>query len=98
MYIVTVVFVVADQHRTLFAKSLRRQAAMSLATEPKCHRFDVSVDVDNGSRFFLYEQYDDEPAFEQHLASEHFKEFDSTVRPWAIEKTVKTWRILEDAT
>ena len=97
MYIVTVVFVVADEHRKPFAESVARQATLSLEREPDCRRFDVSVSAEDPSRFFLYEIYDDESAFTEHLASEHFKDFDATVAQWVVEKTVQTWLPLEDA-
>ena len=40
----------------------------------------------------LYEVYDDAAAFELHLASDHFRAFDETVRPWVQRKDVQVWR------
>jgi len=36
----------------------------------------------------LYEVYSDRGAFDAHLASAHFIDFDETVRDWIIDKQV----------
>jgi len=42
-------------------------------SEPGCHRYDLHRDPDDPRVLFLYEQYDDETAFDAHCASEHFR-------------------------
>ena len=54
-------------------------------------QFDVCFDPDNPCRCVLYERYDDRDAFEVHLASDHFREFDAKVQPWVQSKIVETW-------
>ncbi|MEM7522936.1 MAG: antibiotic biosynthesis monooxygenase [Pseudomonadota bacterium] len=41
---------------------------------------------------FLYEVYDDAAAFDAHLASDHFKDFDAAVAPMVAAKTVRRLR------
>ena len=55
---------------------------------PGCRQFDVCVDPARDDRIYLYEVYDDEAAFQAHLASEHFHEFDARVADWIRGKTV----------
>jgi len=40
---------------------------------------------------FLYEIYDDEEAFQNHLRSDHFAAFSDTTSPWIVDKSVDTW-------
>ncbi len=50
--------------------------------EPGCFRFDLNQDPEVANRFYLYEVYRDEKAFEAHLEAPHFQEWRSQVRPW----------------
>ena len=92
MYVVTVEFIIAPDHRSEFGQAVIRQAENSLALESDCHTFLVSVDESNPCRFFLYEEYADRAAFDQHLASTHFHEFDALVASWVESKKVDTWQ------
>ena len=95
MFVVTVTFVAqADQSQALY-EALIEQARNSLTLEPGCHTFDVCVSTDDEATVFLYEQYADAAAFDDHLASRHFKSFDSRVTPWGRSKSVQTWTISE---
>ncbi len=91
MYVVAVEFrAVADRVQDL-REALCRQARNSLVRERDCHGFDVCQDPDDPARFFLYELYSDAAAFDVHLASAHFHDFDATVQPWIESKTVRVW-------
>lgn len=90
-FVVCVTFTVAPSHRSSFMDAMMRQAANSLAKEPACSRFDVCIDPADVNRIFLYEFYDDEPAFKVHLASDHFVAFDALVRDWVVDKQVAVW-------
>jgi quinol monooxygenase YgiN len=90
MYCITVTFHVQAQHAVAFRLAVLANAQQSVADEPGCHVFDVCVDG-AGTRFFLYELYDDEAAFQAHLASPHFIAFNEEVTPWVIEKSVQVW-------
>jgi (4S)-4-hydroxy-5-phosphonooxypentane-2,3-dione isomerase len=57
--------------------------------EPGCRQFDVCRDPADGSRFVLYELYDDQAAIDAHLRSAHYLSMDSVTRDWIASKTVR---------
>jgi quinol monooxygenase YgiN len=89
MYVVTVEFDIAPEHREEFLIAVKKQAADSLSLEPDCHYFDVCV-VERAAKevIYLYELYTDRAAFDVHLQSDHFKNFNEKVTPWTVEKIV----------
>jgi len=91
MYVVTVAFEPKPEHAEAFRAALLANAMTSREVEPGCRQFDVCVEPDTG-RIFLYELYDDRAAFDAHLASDHFKAFDASVRDWVAGKDVRTYR------
>ena len=91
MFAVTVTFVVKEQHIGDFEDVMKAQAINSLTREVGCHHFDVCFDSSDKSRVFLYELYTDKAAFEAHLKTDHFLNFDSTVKDWLISKTAENW-------
>ena len=91
MFVVTVWFEAHPEHADSFREQMLIQASNSLEREAECRQFDVSFDPDNSASCFLYERYDDRKAFDVHLASEHFKQFDATVTPWIKSKKVEIW-------
>jgi autoinducer 2-degrading protein len=50
-------------------------AAAAIRDEPGCRRFDVLVAPDGGDKVMLYENYDDEAAFDAHRTSPHYLVF-----------------------
>ena len=90
MFIVAVEFKIKETHVDAFRERVLQQAADSLASEAACHQFDVCVDAQQPSTFFLYEVYDDAAAFEAHRNTEYFAEFADTVDDWVAEKTLHT--------
>lgn len=89
MFVVVVNFVIAAEHTAAFAEAVRAQASNSLNLEKDCHVFDVCI---AGNEFLLYEKYSTSEAFDEHLRSEHFKQFDADVAPWVSSKTVSKWQ------
>jgi quinol monooxygenase YgiN len=71
----------------------------SVRLEPGCLRFDVLMPADAGAppRVFLYEIYEDRAAFDLHLASEHFRDFDERSRDLVRGKTVLAFAVEENA-
>ena len=51
---------------------VQKEFALLARQEPGCRKFFVSRSEDNPDRFFLYEEYDDEAAFDAHLETPHF--------------------------
>jgi len=92
VYVVTVNFTIRPGHVEEFRAAMRQQASASLEREPDCHQFDVALDPDDPATVFLYERYTDRAAFEAHLRSRHFTEFDTTVASWLAAKTVHAYR------
>jgi quinol monooxygenase YgiN len=87
MYVVTVDFVAKPEHVEAFRAAMLKNAKASLADEPGCRQFDVSVVADDPAHIFLYELYDDRAACEAHRLTPHFREFDSVSAPLVASKT-----------
>ena len=58
--------------------------------EPLCYRFDVCRPHDTENRVYLYEVYRDAQAFQEHLKTRHFAEFDAHVGEMIKNKSVRT--------
>jgi quinol monooxygenase YgiN len=91
VYVVTVEFVVKQEHAGAFRSAMIENAAASRRDEPGCRQFDVCVAPDDPATIFLYELYDDRAAFDAHVASAHFRTFDARVRDWVARKTVRIY-------
>ena len=91
-FVVTVVFRAKPEFREQFRVAMLENAASSRTREPGCRLFDVCESADGGE-IFLYEIYASEGAFKDHLATDHFREFDARVKPWVAEKRVVTYRL-----
>ncbi|TNF89195.1 MAG: antibiotic biosynthesis monooxygenase [Gammaproteobacteria bacterium] len=90
MYVVIVEFTTHESNFEAFLARVRRQASDSLQQESDCHVFDVCVSPDRDNYVLLYEVYSDRDAFDAHLESAHFRDFDSTVAEWVGDKKVTT--------
>ena len=91
MYVVTVIFDVVDGMEEQFGERVLRQARDSLEREEACHVFTVSRNPESPGRFFLYEEYTDEAAFQLHLESSHFVQFNEECSGMVKSKTVNTY-------
>jgi quinol monooxygenase YgiN len=67
--------------------------------EAECSRFDVLVprDAAVADMVTLYEIYTDRAAFDLHLATRHFQEFDSATRDMVLAKIVGEFDADENA-
>ena len=92
-FVVTVVFRAKPEFRAQFREAMLENAEASRTKEPGCRLFDVCENAD-GAEIFLYEIYDDEAAFKDHLATDHFKRFNATTTPWVEEKRVVTCTLI----
>jgi quinol monooxygenase YgiN len=93
--------VVIAQYRTKPGKGdevasvLARHRAATVA-EPACRAFFVNRSQDDGERFVLYEQYDDEAAFQAHRGSPHFKRYiEGRVVPLLAERSWERFAVVE---
>ena len=87
--VILVDFRVKPTDHERFRRLITENAAASLVREQGCRQFDVLVPEGAAAgRFILYEIYDDQAAFDAHLASEHFRRFDVAAAPIVTERTV----------
>ena len=91
MYVIVAEFTVVEERVSDFLDAIKINAGHSVAREPGCRQFDVCVDPAQGERVYLYEVYDDEPAFQAHIKTEHFHVFGRTVGEWVVDKTVTAY-------
>jgi autoinducer 2-degrading protein len=94
MYVVAVDFVIHPDKVSEFRTAMLWNALQSETLEPGCQQFDVCQSAQNPTQFFLYELYDNEAAFEAHLASAHYQVFNAQVGSWVADKQVKKLTLL----
>jgi (4S)-4-hydroxy-5-phosphonooxypentane-2,3-dione isomerase len=93
MHVVTVLFTIKPAHRAEFMVAMLENAQTSLAIEPGCHVFDVCESPSAGAcQVFLYEVYATQAAFQLHLATPHFQEFNTLTASWVLGKTVSVFQ------
>jgi len=91
MYVVVVEFQLHPDAVEAFLPLMTRNAALSLELEPGCHRFDVCQPKPGSPEILLYEVYSDRAAFDAHLATPHFREFDAEAAAMVANKVVRTY-------
>lgn len=91
MFAVCVTFQLEPDCAEAFMPLMQENAQTSLRDEAGCHQFDVLTDSGKPDTVFLYELYRDKAAFDTHLASSHFQDFDAAVTPMIKTKIVQTW-------
>jgi len=78
--VVLVEFLVAPSFVVQFRDLIAANAKASLEREAGCKRFDVLFDPRQQRRFVLYEIYEDEAAFDDHLVSSHYLSFAGAIQ------------------
>lgn len=98
-FAITVAFELVDGALADFHRLVSENAALSVEREPECLRFDVLTPSSGtpGPDILLYEIYRDKAAFDLHLASEHYRDFDRQTRDLIRKKTVVTFAVAENA-
>jgi quinol monooxygenase YgiN len=69
-----------------FLSAIQANAAASVASEPGCLVFDVSLDREDADVIYLYEIYQDDAAYEAHTQTAHFRDSRPLVEPLIIEQ------------
>jgi quinol monooxygenase YgiN len=87
-YAIIVDFKLVPGKRQEFRRLVDRNARTSSSSERGCRHFDVLESREEADRIFLYEVYDDQAAFEAHVRSSHFNEFDRESAPLVADKSV----------
>ena len=72
-----------------FPELIAANAKTSLELEPGCKRFDVLLDPAEPRRFVLYEIYEDEAAFDEHLVSSHYLSFADAIEDEIEQRSVR---------
>jgi (4S)-4-hydroxy-5-phosphonooxypentane-2,3-dione isomerase len=80
-----------------FRELITTNATRSLSDEPGCQRFDVLSPADEPARIVLYEIYDDDRAFELHLATPHYKDFAAAAEPLIETRSIKRLQFVSPA-
>jgi (4S)-4-hydroxy-5-phosphonooxypentane-2,3-dione isomerase len=98
-YVVTVEFVVHAAIFEEFSRMVCHNADQSVLLEPGCLRFDVLYPLAESPRrtVLLYEIYTGRDAFDAHLATRHFLDFDAATRSMITRKTVVDFTVVEHA-
>ena len=94
--VITVDFVLHAGTMKEFMPYMVDNANKSRTLEPGCDRFDVLVSPKAPDRVFLYEIYQDRAAFEVHLKTPHFLEFNQRSAPLTKSRTVGRYFIDND--
>ena len=77
-------------------KLLVQNSAASFQNEPGCFRFDVVETHNDETTFFLYEIYQDEKAFSEHLKSKHYLEFEVASEQFFYDKKIRLGGLLAE--
>jgi autoinducer 2-degrading protein len=75
MFIVLVQVQVKQELLGEFKPAILKNAMRSVERDPGCFRFDVLQREDDATKWIFYEVFENENAWVQHRASEHFLEF-----------------------
>ncbi len=96
-YAITVEFILKPGSMPAFRKLIDENARNSCDFEPGCQRFDVLVPYDGHDKIFLYEVYDDKPAFAAHMKTEHFLLFNQESADLVVSKDVAEFELVCEA-
>lgn len=91
MFAVCVTFQIQPGMMAQFMPLMQRQADLSTELETGCQQFDVCTDDARPNEVFLYELYDTMEAFQAHLKTEHFRQFELAIRPLIADKVIRTY-------
>jgi quinol monooxygenase YgiN len=87
-FVIIAEFEVKPDRLERFLALATADASQSVAKEPGCHQFDVTVDQ-AANRVLLYEVYDDEAAFDAHLQTPHLRTFRDGIEPLVVSRNVR---------
>ena len=79
-----------------FMPQMLANAKASLDREPGCERFDVLHVAGKPHEIVLYEIYRNKAAFEEHLKTRHFLEFNAATAPLIKDKKIVELAYLND--
>jgi quinol monooxygenase YgiN len=95
-FVITVDFEIHEGKLQEFMPMMLDNAEKSRTLEPGCDRFDVLLPDGGGQHVFLYEIYTGKAAFDTHLKTPHFLEFNQRSAPLTKSRTVGRYFIDND--
>jgi quinol monooxygenase YgiN len=93
-FVIIVNFTLRAGTRSSFRQLIDRNAIESCTHEPGCRRFDVLEQANEPDRIVLYEIYDDEAAFQEHIRTKHFAMFDRDSVAFVTDKKVTAFTLV----
>jgi (4S)-4-hydroxy-5-phosphonooxypentane-2,3-dione isomerase len=96
-FAITVEFILRPGAMEAFRRLIDENARNSFDFEPGCQRFDVLVPCNSRDKIFLYEVYNDKPAFEAHLSTQHFLSFNRESTALVASKTISEFELACEA-
>jgi quinol monooxygenase YgiN len=87
-FVIVAEFEVKPDALERFLELAKVDASQSVANEPGCHQFDVTVDR-AANRVLLYEVYDDQAAFDAHLKTPHLEAFRAGIEALVVGRNVR---------
>ncbi len=87
-FVILVDFRLKPGAKAAFLRLINENARASCREEPECHRFDVLAAEKEADRIVLYEIYKDRAAFDAHIRTAHFAQFNEASAALVAEKKV----------
>jgi quinol monooxygenase YgiN len=94
MLAVTTTFDVEAESLDLFRAGIVKQAEVTRSREPGCHRYDVAFDPKLKSRCLVYAIYEDEAAYDHHIATDYYITFEDISDRWIEKAQVEIWEVV----
>jgi autoinducer 2-degrading protein len=95
-YVITVDFFLHAGTLEPFLRLIKENAQKSLSDEPGCDRFDVLIEKGSPDHIVLYEIYQDRAAFEAHVKSRHFVQFNAASQRYVKDKKIVEYEYSND--
>ncbi|MEO8007418.1 MAG: putative quinol monooxygenase [Betaproteobacteria bacterium] len=95
-FVITVDFFLHAGTLEHFLILIKENAHKSLTVEPGCDRFDVLIEKGAPDHVVLYEIYKDRAAFDFHLKSRHFAQFNTASQGYVKDKKVVEFEYTND--
>jgi (4S)-4-hydroxy-5-phosphonooxypentane-2,3-dione isomerase len=93
-YVVIVDFHLRPGALSAFRTLVDLNARLSAHDEPGCQRFDVVEPSGEADRILLYEIYADRAAFDAHMKTRHFLDFDAESVALVASKSITTGNLV----
>jgi quinol monooxygenase YgiN len=90
-FVLLVEFEVKPESIDRFNALIDINANASVANEPGCYQFDVLRSAEDPCRVLLYEVYQSEDAFKEHMTMAHTGTFLAAAKPLVNKQTATRW-------